>query len=41
MTISEVGGTDVDSPLAGLKLIDSDTHFSEPYDLWTSRAPAK
>jgi predicted TIM-barrel fold metal-dependent hydrolase len=26
--------------LAGLKLIDSDTHFSEPYDLWTSRAPA-
>jgi predicted TIM-barrel fold metal-dependent hydrolase len=29
------------NPLAGLKLIDSDTHFSEPYDLWTSRAPAK
>jgi predicted TIM-barrel fold metal-dependent hydrolase len=27
--------------LAGLKLIDTDTHFSEPYDLWTSRAPAK
>ncbi len=26
--------------LAGLKLIDTDTHFSEPYDLWTSRAPA-
>jgi len=27
--------------LAGLKLIDTDTHYSEPYDLWTSRAPAK
>lgn len=26
--------------LVGLKLIDSDTHFSEPADLWTSRAPA-
>jgi predicted TIM-barrel fold metal-dependent hydrolase len=26
--------------IAGLKLIDSDTHFSEPADLWTSRAPA-
>lgn len=26
--------------IAGLKLIDSDTHYSEPYDLWTSRAPA-
>lgn len=26
--------------LAGLKVIDADTHWSEPYDLWTSRAPA-
>src|SRR4051794_27095314 len=25
----------------GLKIIDSDTHWSEPYDLWTSRSPAK
>ncbi len=25
--------------LAGIKVIDSDTHLSEPYDLWTSRAP--
>lgn len=30
--------TDAVDPLANLKLIDSDTHFSEPYDLWTSRA---
>jgi uncharacterized protein len=27
--------------LEGLHLIDSDSHYSEPYDLWTSRAPAK
>jgi predicted TIM-barrel fold metal-dependent hydrolase len=26
--------------LAGIKVIDADTHFSEPWDLWTSRAPA-
>jgi predicted TIM-barrel fold metal-dependent hydrolase len=26
--------------LAGIKIIDADTHFSEPWDLWTSRAPA-
>jgi predicted TIM-barrel fold metal-dependent hydrolase len=26
--------------LAGLKIIDTDTHFSEPWDLWTSRAPS-
>jgi uncharacterized protein len=24
----------------GLRIIDADTHFTEPYDLWTSRAPA-
>lgn len=27
--------------LDGLKVIDTDSHWSEPYDLWTSRAPAK
>jgi uncharacterized protein len=27
--------------LEGLHLIDADSHYSEPYDLWTSRAPAK
>jgi predicted TIM-barrel fold metal-dependent hydrolase len=27
--------------LAGIKIIDVDTHFTEPYDLWTSRAPAR
>ena len=28
-------------PLAGLRIIDTDTHLSEPADLWTSRAPAR
>src|ERR1700722_9878337 len=41
MTISDAEVPGVGSPLAGLKLIDSDTHYSEPYDLWTSEAPAK
>ncbi len=27
--------------LAGIRVIDVDTHFSEPLDLWTSRAPAR
>jgi predicted TIM-barrel fold metal-dependent hydrolase len=26
--------------LKGLKVIDADTHYSEPHDLWTSRVPA-
>ena len=26
--------------LAGIKVIDADTHLNEPYDLWTSRASA-
>jgi uncharacterized protein len=28
-------------PFAGLKLIDADSHYTEPVDLWTRRAPAK
>ncbi|MPY92991.1 MAG: amidohydrolase family protein [Acidimicrobiia bacterium] len=35
---TSVDNTDI---LAGIKIIDTDTHLSEPYDLWTSRAPAK
>src|SRR5580693_9069756 len=23
----------------GFKIIDADTHYTEPYDLWSSRAP--
>lgn len=28
-------------PFAGLRLIDADSHLTEPEDLWTLRAPAK
>jgi predicted TIM-barrel fold metal-dependent hydrolase len=31
----------VDQLLAGSPLVDADTHITEWYDLWTSRAPAK
>ncbi|MGO9059841.1 MAG: amidohydrolase family protein [Candidatus Binataceae bacterium] len=27
--------------LTGIKVVDSDTHLSEPHDLWTSRAPSQ
>lgn len=27
--------------IEGIKIIDADTHLSEPHDLWTKRAPAK
>jgi predicted TIM-barrel fold metal-dependent hydrolase len=33
--------TDVRGLIGGIKVIDVDTHISEPLDLWTSRAPAK
>ncbi|MCB2048184.1 MAG: amidohydrolase [Novosphingobium sp.] len=29
-----------DNPFGGRKVVDVDTHLSEPHDLWTSRAPA-
>ncbi|MDP2288117.1 MAG: amidohydrolase family protein [Actinomycetota bacterium] len=32
---------DTDAILGDLKIIDGDSHFSEPPDLWTSRAPSK
>ena len=28
-------------PLDQVKVVDADTHFTEPHDLWTSRAPAE
>lgn len=39
MTVTETETTTHD-PLAGVKIIDCDAHFTEPPDLWTSRAPA-
>jgi uncharacterized protein len=32
---------DVDQSIAGIKVIDVDTHLTEPADIWTSRAPRK
>ncbi|MBV1917170.1 MAG: amidohydrolase [Sphingomonadaceae bacterium] len=31
---------DTDNPFGGRKVVDVDTHLTEPHDLWTSRAPA-
>jgi predicted TIM-barrel fold metal-dependent hydrolase len=33
--------TEVDLIMGDLQIIDADSHFAEPADLWTSRAPAK
>ncbi len=33
--------TQVDAIMGGLQIVDADSHFAEPADLWTSRAPAK
>jgi predicted TIM-barrel fold metal-dependent hydrolase len=42
MTESPTGSLALaDDVLAGVKIIDVDTHLSEPADLWTSRAPAR
>jgi len=32
--------TNTDDPFGGRRVVDVDTHLSEPHDLWTSRAPA-
>src|SRR5215470_9116681 len=31
----------MDTELAALPIIDVDSHYTEPHDLWTSRAPLK
>jgi predicted TIM-barrel fold metal-dependent hydrolase len=36
MSTTEPAGADL---LAGIEIIDADTHLTEPHDLWTSRAP--
>lgn len=43
VTSSQVAPQDgvYSSAVEGLKVIDTDTHWSEPGDLWTSRAPSK
>ena len=34
-------GTPMSNELANMPVIDVDSHWTEPPDLWTSRAPAK
>jgi len=36
-----MSATSTKSPSAMIKVIDADTHLTEPHDLWTRRAPAK
>ena len=36
----EANSRGVDPLFAGIKIVDCDTHFTEPADLWTSNAPA-
>ena len=37
--MTDTVATDTEAVLGGLSIIDCDAHFSEPPDLWTSRAP--
>jgi predicted TIM-barrel fold metal-dependent hydrolase len=40
--IRVVDGIDAPTALSeGIRIVDCDTHFCEPHDTWTSRAPAK
>jgi len=41
MSAVQAAETSVSSLTKDIKIIDVDTHFTEPLDLWTSRAPAK
>jgi predicted TIM-barrel fold metal-dependent hydrolase len=36
----EANSRGVDAMFAGIKIVDCDTHFTEPPDLWTANAPA-
>ncbi|TAK99911.1 MAG: amidohydrolase [Rhodospirillaceae bacterium] len=38
---TQAGPLKAPSPFGGRKVVDIDTHYSEPHDLWTKRAPAK
>ena len=40
MTATEAHPSIFSGPFEGMKVVDSDTHISEPHDLWTSRVPA-
>lgn len=38
--MTEAGTIQADDVLSGLSIVDGDAHFTEPPDLWVSRAPA-
>ena len=38
--MTDTGIVDAEEVLGDLKIVDGDAHFTEPPDLWTSRAPA-
>jgi len=40
MTTTAMAAADIERVMGGLTIIDGDSHFAEPPDLWTSRAPA-
>ena len=40
MTTQPMDEAQVDAIMGDLKIIDADSHFAEPSELWTSRAPA-
>ena len=40
MTQPATASEDLAASIRALKIIDTDSHLSEPFDLWTSRAPA-
>lgn len=40
MTSLALGPAQVDEIMGHLRIVDGDSHFAEPADLWTSRAPA-
>ena len=37
---SRIAQRPVNALIDGIKIIDVDTHFTEPHDLWLNRAPA-
>ena len=41
MTAQSASALKVASPFGGRKVVDIDSHFSEPHDLWTKRASAR
>ena len=39
MTTASIMSAQVEAIMGGLQIIDADSHFAAPADLWTSRAP--